>query len=140
MNVVAYLCGTLVGTLVGVFLARVVVQLLIRIDKHKKYNKYKIDYDRFIQAEYNWVLTRQPSDKEIKEMFSGLPDLGGDDYGNMFKSCAKLEHVPEISQEVFEKNNVTIGEIHEALCEIKRQRIEDNKPNIIKFFNHIFNN
>lgn len=54
------------------------------------------------------------------------------------KGCTTLEYAPDIPQEVFEKNKVTMEEIHEAICEIERRRIEDNKPNIIKFFNRIF--
>lgn len=53
------------------------------------------------------------------------------------KECVKLEHAPEVSKEVLEKHRVAMEEIHEAICEINRRRIEDNKSHIQVLFERI---
>lgn len=83
MNVVYFLCGTLVG----MFFVLVVIWLSIQIDEHKKQKQYEIVHNRFIQAQCDWILAHQPSDEEIKEMFSNILESNVDDYGNMFENC-----------------------------------------------------
>lgn len=54
------------------------------------------------------------------------------------KECVKLENVQEVPKEVIEDRKVTIEEIHEALREIERQRIEDNKSRLVIMFERLF--
>lgn len=77
----------LFGVLVGMFFVLVVEWLIIQIDEHKKQKQYEIDHDRFIQAHVDWILSHQPSDEELKEMFSELPEAKGDNYSKMFENC-----------------------------------------------------
>lgn len=83
MKAICFLCGMLGG----MFFVLVGIWLSIQIDEHKKQKQYEIYHDRFIQAQCDWILEHQPSDEEIKKMFSELPEAKGDDYCKMFENC-----------------------------------------------------
>lgn len=82
MNVVYFLCGTIVGMFFVLFIAW--ISILAERRKNKKYKKLR---DRFIQAQVDWLLSHQPSDEEIREMFSATLGANGNDYSKMFENC-----------------------------------------------------
>lgn len=83
MTAVYFLCGMLFG----MCFVLVVIWLSMQIDEYKKQKKYEIAHDRFIQEQRDWILVRQPSDEEIKEMFSNISETKEEDYGKMFENC-----------------------------------------------------
>lgn len=84
MNAVYFLCGVFVGIFLMLFIAW--ISILAERRKNRKHEKWR---ERFIKTQVDWILAHQPSDEELKEMFSEHLEVKGDDYSKMFENCEK---------------------------------------------------
>lgn len=77
----------LVGMLVGAFITIIGAWLSIWIERRKSDKEYEAAHDRFLQAQVDYLLAHQPTDEELKQMFSNISGCTKDEeYRNMFKS------------------------------------------------------
>lgn len=76
----------LFGVLAGMFITLCLAWLSIVIERRQ--NKKNEDYRRrFIQAQVDWILAHQPTDEEIRNMFSAIPEVKEEDCDKMLKNC-----------------------------------------------------
>lgn len=84
-----------VGVLAGMFITLGLAWLSIVIERRQ--NKKNEDYHRrFIQAQVDWILTHQPTDEEIRNMFSTLPASEGENHSKTSENCEVNEKVGEV--------------------------------------------
>lgn len=69
MSVAWFLFGVFVGMFITLGLAWLSIVIERRQNKNEDYRR------RFIQVQVDWILAHQPTDEEIREMVSAIPEV-----------------------------------------------------------------